>query len=247
LPVARQIIYTERMRKLAGVACFLAFLAIISCAPSQRELKEADFHNKMGVASLNEGNLQAAFVEFQKTLKLDPRNKDALVSLGYIYLQYEEFDEAKERFQRAVSVDPGNADAYTYLGVTYIKMRRWQEAIEPLKKALSNVLNKSPEKAYYYLGLAYYRLGQFDNAIDAFKESAKRSPSAPQAYYGLSLAYNKTGRYGDAAAMIEQAIEIDSSFKGNKSKFIDQMKEALLTAKEEDKEDARDYLEIMKY
>jgi len=231
-------------RLLLIAYCLLLFYG---CAPTKSEQKEADFHYKMGIANLNEGNTQDAFVEFQKTLQLDSRNKDALLSLGYIYLQYEEFDKARKLFLKAVSIDPQYSDAYTYLGIVYIKMRRWEEAIEPLKKSLSNVLYKSPEKAYYYLGIAYYRLGRFENAIIAFKDSMKRSPSTPQAYYGLSLAYNKIGRYSDAATTIEQAIETDSTFNGDKSKFLTEMRQTLLKTNGEDKEDAKDYLEILKY
>ncbi len=227
----------------------ILFLVMISCTtvPVQNEEKEADSHYKMGVAYLSEGNLQLAFVEFQSTLQIDPNNKDALVNLGYIDLQFEEYEKAKGLFLKAVSVDPQFSDAYTYLGITYIKMRQWKEAIEPLKKALSNVLYKSPGKGFYYLGMANYRMGQFDNAIDAFKDSIKRSPATPQAYYGLSLAYNKAGRYGDAAAIIERAIGIDPAYNSDKAKFITEMKQNLLTSKGEDEMDTRDYLEIIKY
>ncbi len=228
---------------------FILFLALTSCStvPVQNEQKEADFHYKMGIASLGEGNLQSAFVEFQKTLQLDPNYKDALVNLGYIHLQFEEFEKAKELFLRAISIDPQFSDAYTYLGITYIKMRQWKKAIDPLKKALSNVIYKTPGKAFYYLGMAYYRTGLYDDAIDAFKDSIKRSPSTPEAYYGLALTYNKTGRYGDAAAIIERAIGIDPAFNSDKAKFITEMKQSLLTSKGEDETDARDYLEIIKY
>jgi superkiller protein 3 len=228
---------------------FATCLVLDSCssAPSQSEQKEADYHFKMGMAYLNEGNLQAAFVEFQKTMRLDPGDKNALLRLGYIYLQFEEFENAEKLVLRAIAIDPKFSDAYTYLGIAYIKMRHWKEAIEPLKKASSDVIYKTPENAFYYLGIAYYRLGQFDNAIDAFKDSIKRSPSTPQAYYGLSLTYNKTGRYGDAAAIIERAIELDPAFSGDKAKFISKTKQTLLTAKGDDETDTRDYLEIMNY
>lgn len=228
---------------------FATCLVLNSCSsvPAQNERKEAEYHYKMGTAFLSEGNLQAAFVEFQETLQLDADNKNALLSLGYIHLQFQEFEKAKELFMRAISVDPKFSDAYTYLGIVHVKMRNWKEAVEPLKKALSDVIYKSPENAFYYLGISYYRLGRFDNAIDAFKNSIKRSPSSPQAYYGLSLTYNKTGRYGDAAAMIDQAIAIDPAFNGDKARFSNEMKQILTTAKGEDETDAGDYLEIMKY
>ena len=227
----------------------MLFIALNSCAsvPVQNEEKEADYHYKMGIVSLGEGNLQTAYVEFQKTLQLKPNYKDAVVNLGYIHLQFEEYEKARELFLRAISIDSQFSDAFTYLGITYIKMRQWKEAIEPLKKALSNVLYKTPGKAFYYLGMAYYRSGLLDEAIDAFKDSIKRSPSTPDAYYGLSLAYNKSGRYGDSAAAIERAIGIDPGFNGDKAKFITEMKQSLLTSKGDNETDTRDYLEIIKY
>ncbi len=228
-----------RLSSLSACYASAYFAAFSGCAAVQDEQKEANFHYKMGMASLSEGNLQAAFVDLQKTLQLDPGNKDAIVSLGYIYLQFEEFGKAKELFLKAISIDPGFSEAYTYLGIVYIKMHQWKEAIEPLNKALSNVLYQNPGRAFYYLGITRYRLGQFDSAVDAFRDTIKRSPSFGEAYYGLSLAYNKTGRYGDAAAMLEKAIEIDPSFNGDKRKFIIEMTQRLKTAKEEDAADVQ--------
>ncbi len=85
-------------------AFLILLLALNGC--STANVKEADFHYKMGSASLSEGNLQSAFVEFQKTLQLNPDNKDALLSLGYIHLQFEEFEKAKEVFLRAIAHRP---------------------------------------------------------------------------------------------------------------------------------------------
>src|SRR5271169_1401390 len=100
--------YVSKNYRLLAACCLLLFVLLSNCstAPFQDEQKEADYHYKMGIASLSEGNLQAAFVELQKTLQLDPRNKDALFRLGYVYLQFEEFDKAKQLFLRTVSIDP---------------------------------------------------------------------------------------------------------------------------------------------
>ena len=55
------------------------------------------------------------------------------------------------------------------------------------------------------------------------------------------------GRYGDAVAALEMAIELDTSYKGDHSKFINDMRQKLLTVKGSVETDFRDYLEIMKY
>ena len=229
---------------------FILLIFIISsgCAGvSVEEQKEADFHYKMGVAHMNEGNVQTAFVELQKAFQIDQNNKELLNALGLIYLQLGEIGQAKKFFLNAVSIDSGFSDAHHNLGVTYINARQWDSAIDSFKKALANPLYQTPEKSYYWLGIAYDRAGQFDPAIGAFKDSLKRSPRFTIAYYGLALAYNKAGRYGDAAAVMSRAIEADPSYGGSREKFTADIKQKILTAKGDEERDFRDYLEIMNY
>ncbi len=220
----------------------------VGCASvSIDQQREADFHHKMGISYLNEGNIQMAFVQLQKAFQLNPDNKEILNSLGLIYLQLEEFEKAKSLFHKAVSIDPKFSDAHHNMGVAYINTRQVKEAIESFQEALSNPLYQTPEKSFYLLGLSYYRLNQFEPAINAFKDSIKRAPLFAFSYYGLALAYNKIERYGDAASIITRAIEIDPSYKGDRASFIEAVKKRLLTAKDEEESDLRDYLEIMRY
>lgn len=228
--------------------CFTLLAFLVGCATVPvEERKEVEFHYKMGISHLNEGNIQMAFVELQKAYQLNPDNKETLNSLGLVYLQLEELEKAKDLFLRAVSIDPVFSEAYNNLGVTYSKRRQWTEAIDAFKRALSNPLYRMPETAFYNLGMSYYRVGQYEPAINAFKDSIKRAPLFPLPHYGLALAYNRQNRYGDAAAIIARAIEIDPAYKGDRKKFIEDIKQMLLTAKGEEEMDARDYLEIMRY
>lgn len=226
--------------------CSVFFLNGCATVPVE-ERKEAEFHYKMGISHLNEGNIQMAFVELQKAYQLDPDNKETLNSLGLVYLQLDELQKAKDLFLRAVSIDSEFSEAYNNLGVTYSKRRQWTEAIDAFKRALLNPLYRTPETAFYNLGMSYYRVGQYEPAINAFKDSIKRSPLFSLPYYGLALAYNRESRYGDAASAITRAIEIDPAYKGDRKKFIKETKQRLLTAKGEEEMDFRDYLEIMRY
>ncbi len=241
-------IYSLLHLSITPFLMLLLFIAFSGCATvSVEEQKEADFHYKMGIAHLTEGNVQAAFVELQKAFQLNPDNKDVLNGLGLVYLQFGEFGHAKKFFLKAVSIDSEFSDAHHNLGVTYINVRQWGAAIDSFKRALANPLYQTPEKSYYLLGISYYRSGQFDLAINAFKDSIRRSPRFNLPYYGLALSYNKTGRYGDAAMIIARAIEADPAYGGNRERFIDDVKQKILTARGEEETDLRDYLEIMNY
>lgn len=230
----------------ASLLCLVLFFSGCASIPPEQQ-KEADFHYKMGLSYLDEGQIQTAFVQFQKALQIDPDHKDSLNSLGTIYIQWGELEKAKGLFLKAAAIDHDFSDAYTNLGITYRELGQWRKAIEAFKRALSNPLYQYPEWALYNLGITYYRAGQPDLAIEAFKNSLKRSPSYSLPYYGLALAFNKTGRYGDASSILERAIGLDAAYKGDRAKFIDDIKQRLLTVKGTTEADFRDYLEIMKY
>jgi type IV pilus biogenesis/stability protein PilW len=209
--------------------------------------KEADYHYSLGGAAMGEGDLQRAYVEFQKGLQLDPHHKHILNSLGLVYLQFGEYGKAREYFQKAIAEDPEFSDAYNNLGVTYTKSGEWQKAIESFKNALRNPVYKTAERAYYNIGMAYYRLNDLDASIEALRDSAKRSPIFPAPYYGLALVYNKSGRYGEASQALAKAIEIDPLYKGNKAKFAEEMRQKANAAEGEEKRDLSSYLEILHY
>ena len=73
--------------------------------------------------------------EFQETVRLVPKNREALTNLGEVYLNMEALDEAIKVLARAVSCDPQFADAHLQLGKVYIKRKWWDEALVELKKA----------------------------------------------------------------------------------------------------------------
>lgn len=255
-----EIIYTEQKKRrkartmrtsaIRHICAVFVLIGILNgCAPSVEVApqKQADYHNKMGMAYLNEGKIQFAFVEFQKAVQIEPNNKEIVYNLGIVYLQLEDNENAKQYFLKAVKLDPKFADAYNNLGVTYMQLGQWRDAVGAFQKALANLLYRTPEKAFYSMGMSYYRLGEYEKAVDAFKDSIRRDNTFVFSYYGMALAYNKLERLGDAAEIMDRAILADPNYQGNRDKKVADMKERLYTAKGEEEQDLRDWLEIMQY
>jgi type IV pilus biogenesis/stability protein PilW len=241
-------------RKSLTIASILAVLLTVvlstgGCVSSSEiaQPKEAAYHNKMGMAYLNEGKVQLAFVEFQKAIQMEPNNKEIVYNLGLVYFELEDYAKARQYFLKAVGLDPQFANAYNNLGATYMRLKQWNEAVEAFRKALANPLYQTPEWAFYNLGISYYRLGDYDKAVDAFKDAIRRDKSFSLPYYAMALAYNKLEKYGDAAEIMDRAVEIDPDYRGDRDKKIANIKERLYTAKGEDETDLKDYLEIMNY
>lgn len=243
------------MKKLniAYKALLVSFVTILftwACATTSNEdnVQKAEAHYQLGISYLNDNNIQPAFVELQKSLELNPNNKEVLNAIGIIYLlKLEDYPKAIEHFRRALKVDKNFSEALNNLGIAYEKTGKYSEAIESFRAALLNPLYRSAEKAFSNLGRAYYRAKRFDDAIEAYKEALRRFSDFHLPYYGLALCYNARGRYGDAATALKKAIEVDPAYKGDKEKAVREMQERKMLASAEDEKDIEDWLEIMNY
>lgn len=231
-------------------AFVLVTLFFMGCAGIDQEgsLQQAGAHYKIGIAYMNEGKIQQAFVEFQKSYELNPRDKENLNAIGIIYLlHFDDIPKAIDHFQRAVRMDPLFSEAYNNIGFAYDRLGQFEAAIPYYQKALSNLLYPTADKAYINLGNAYYRLGKYELALTAYREAIKRAPGLSLPYYRMSLCFNAMGRYGDASAAITTAIVLDPYYKGDKDIAFDDMNRKKLKAGGYDEKDIRDYIEILKY
>jgi len=171
-------------------------------------IRNAAAHNKIGSYYLSNDQFNEAFIEFQKSVKLDPNNKETLNYLGYISARYKKYDEAESYYKRAISVDPSYSDALNNLGVLYLDTKEWDNAIKYFQAALDNSVYSTPEKAYSGIGYAYYNKEDYVKAGDSFNKALIRNPVFPLAMYNLGLVYVKLKKYDDAVAEFKKAIGI---------------------------------------
>lgn len=232
------------------ISLIIACLLIISCTSEEviRKSNESDFHKEIGFAYYIEKNYQLAYAEFHKALQINPNNKDALHGLALVYMEFQEYETAKNLFLKTLSIDPDYADAWFNLGVCYQKLNNHKEAIESFRKALNNPLFVTQDKAYFAQGVSFYRLGKYEEAKNAIDKAIKRNPLLTTAYYYLALTYQKLAAYSDAALTLRTALKLDSSYKGDINKFINDLQKALKEGQTSmPKEDILDLIEILKY
>ena len=200
-------IKTECLMIFASCILLILFSACASTL-TEEDRNESEFHHKLGVSYLTSGQLNEAYVEFQKALKLNTDNKDALKELGYISTRFAKYDEAISYYKQAISIDPYFSEALNNLGVVYIEVENWDEAIRNFKAALDNPIYSTPEKAYSSMGYAYYKKGDFSEAKDALEEALIRNPIFTPALYTLGLVHVELDDDTSAIAELKKVIGI---------------------------------------
>ncbi len=199
-----------RLITACGMCFMIITLLFSACAssPSKDDENKAEARNAMGYSYLSKGQLNKAFIEFQKAIQLNPKNREAFNYLGYVSYRFKKYDEAISYYQQAIAIDPGYSDALNNLAVTYVETSEWDKAISHFNAVLRDPLYSSPAGAYSNLGYVYYRKGDYPNAEKALKEALIRNPVFPMAIYIRGLVFVATGNDDEAAAQFRKAIGI---------------------------------------
>jgi type IV pilus assembly protein PilF len=208
----RRAAITGAVRPLFGaIAAGLLMNALGGCAVNEESIQKSQGHYQEGVASLS-GDRQKAFVSFQKSVQLNPNNKDAHYGLGHIYASQGKLPQAEEEFRAAIGIDEAFSEAYTYLGQVLAGQNRWDEAIKAYRLALTNPLYPTPDLARFHLGRALAHQGDLQASMEALEDAtAANPPSVPPAMVQLELGrvYYKMGYHAKAREVLTRVTTLD--------------------------------------
>lgn len=197
-------------RCLAPV-CLGLITILMGCATDKEALRKSQGYYQEGVASLP-GDRQKAFVSFQRSVQLNPANKESRYALGHVYALQGKLPLAEEQFREAIKIDEAYSEAHTYLGQVLANQDRWDEAIAAYKRALANPLYPTPDLARFHLGRALAHQGDLHGSMEAFEDVALASPpSVPPAMTHLELGrvYYKLGYTTRAREVLKKVATMD--------------------------------------
>jgi tetratricopeptide (TPR) repeat protein len=136
-------------------ALFLLVVLLMSCSLSfagELTSKEAVNYFNDGVKAQKECKLQEAEMNYQKTILLDPSNRDLqkfiVNNRGVMYVQQGDLEKAEAAFNEVLKMDPNYRPAQLNLGFIYDKTRSRLESIEYWLKILNINLDELKPKDY---------------------------------------------------------------------------------------------------
>ena len=96
-----------------------------------------------------------------------PPQRNALFSLGGVYLRLGQLDQAEELYQKALAVDPSDPAGRNNLGLVLVKQGRYDEALKLYRADPGGQpqLCRGPLQS----GARTYNLGQLDGAIEQYR------------------------------------------------------------------------------
>jgi len=144
----------------------------------------------------------------QRALQLDSSLAEAHTSLGYVYSNLWQWEQAEEEFKRAIKLNPNYPTAHHWYSLYLLDLGRVDEAMAEIKRAheldpLSLIIGTT-------LNYAYFAEGDVNSSIAQCKRVIDLDPNFPRAHEYLGLGYLTQGRYSEAIVELQKAVELSA-------------------------------------
>lgn len=145
---------------------------------------------------LSEKGNDSAQTVFEKKLKKDGSDVDALYGLAVIQGRLGRMDNSARLFSRALARSPEDVDVLRGIGINHFKSGKMPQAVEYLRKAYT--INPKDEQTLTYLARAYEETGDFNTSLMLFRDLQKLRPDDITLFYNLGMIYGKSGNKGES-------------------------------------------------
>ena len=147
------------------------------------------------------------FKRFLHNATVNPRDADAHVQLGLIYLQRRQEAKALEHFNKAVEIDKNEIDANYELGKIARTKGNLQQALEHFSIVVEQNDKHALSEIWREIGATYLAANMLTEARQALEKYIERRPVDAEGLYYLGKVLKSQGENDKAREVFEQAIE----------------------------------------
>ena len=166
----------------------------------------SDTHEWSGDVHLQRGELELAYVEYNKSLKLDPDNARVLYKRGLVFLAGGLTQEAKAEFEKVLEWRPEHALARMGLGQVYFQQEKYGKAEEQLRKAIE--LDGKLWKSRNFLGIIHDYRGEYEWAVLQYLAAVALKPDSGLLYNNLGISHYLSGNYEKSVRAFRKALDL---------------------------------------
>jgi tetratricopeptide (TPR) repeat protein len=146
-----------------------------------------------------------------KLLQLAPFASRTYLILGRVHSYLDQPEEAISNFRKAIRLNPDGFAGYYQMGVALLALENRREASEYFHKAMK--LNPKLEKVKQIASKVELDMKDLEAKILSSYEKLSEENRYPDVLYRLGVLYRKTGRLEKAFAVIEEALELNESYR----------------------------------
>ena len=183
------------------------------------------------IQSFQLGKFDDAELILINILKHQPKNFDALHTLGVIKGIKSQHREALELFNKALKIDTSNSYLHFNIAKAFSDSGEDEKALKYHLNATK--LNPNDQQAWLNYGISLLNLDRVNEALDIFNKAIDLSPQYAEAWTNRVVALQKLKLYEEALLSLDEALRINPllaeahSNRGNVLKDLKRIEESL--------------------
>lgn len=117
---------------------------------------------KKGINLMADEKLEEAAIVFEQALRIDPKNVETLLKLGYARFHLDQHTDAMKVYDRILDIDVTNSEAWNLKGLVHYEQKNFSKALDCAEKAIES------DPTY---GMAWYNKACFLSLLNEIPES----------------------------------------------------------------------------
>jgi tetratricopeptide (TPR) repeat protein len=160
--------------------------------------------------ALNE-NMDAAILEMEEALRLDPASPYLAKELASLYVEKGDAEKAVAICKKTLEKHPDDSDTHFILGGLYLNRKDYPGAAGEYRRVIE--LAPKNTAARFYFGTSLAEMKQFDEAAAEFRELLKIDPDHFMGNYYLSRLLAQMKRYDEAEKGFRKTLTLRPQFE----------------------------------
>ena len=148
---------------------------------------------------------EVAIATYQRIASAAPEDEGTFFSLGSLYLENGQLDEAIGALSQVVKINPENLNGLTNLAIAQAQAEDYEGAEANYRKVID--LNPDDFRPHFNLGNLYWQQEKYTAAKRAYEQVLQLKPDDGDARYNLAMVHLATEDYDGALPLLERLSE----------------------------------------
>jgi len=209
--MSKHIIFSFRASRLAWFCGgLMALLLLVACSSNAKKTEKAHdaavYNVQLGLAYMNQGELERAKDKLDRALAQDPGSADVHSARATLFARLNQKDKADEEFRAALRLAPHDPRMVNNYAVYLCQNGHYDEGVKRFLEVAHNGLYPTPEAAYTNAGVCLRAAKRDDEARVNFTRALQLKPNFAEAQFQLANLQFEHGEFAPARAGIDSFI-----------------------------------------
>jgi type IV pilus assembly protein PilF len=182
--------------------------AMVDQGSTTKLQQAANLNLQLGVAYMQNGNLQVAEQKLQKAVEENPHDPQIHSALALLYVRIGNDAKANTEYKESLRLAPGDPDVLNSYGVYLCGKGRTDEGVKYFTQSAQNPLYRTPWAAYTNAGLCLHDAKRVPESEQYFLRAVSFKPNFEPAVVQLGSVEIEQAHPADAARLVREYLAI---------------------------------------